>query len=146
MPYADPERAKARCREYHAKHREEANAKRKAAYRAADKATERAKRRAWYDANRGKALNLERERAWRKLYGITGDDYARMLAEQGGGCAICGAKSPGKRARYFAVDHCHVTGTVRGLLCIKCNWRLGWFELHQHLVLNYLMAKAGTVQ
>src|SRR5689334_10251282 len=98
-----------------------------------------------YAENRDKFLRIERIRAWTKLYGITADDYDRMLAAQGGCCALCGTPSPGKRATYFAVDHCHITGAVRGLLCIKCNWRLGWFEERQAAVLNYLMASARTV-
>lgn len=58
---------------------------------------------------------------WR--YGITLEDYALMLAEQGGVCAICG-KEPDK-ARVLDVDHCHDTKTVRGLLCRSCNLVLG---------------------
>lgn len=65
--------------------------------------------------------------AWRnerlkREYGITLDDYERMLSEQGGACAICGAL-PG--ARRLAVDHCHKTGVVRGLLCTSCNVGIG---------------------
>lgn len=56
----------------------------------------------------------------RFAYGITESDYDRMLAEQNGTCAICGAtESP------LAVDHDHETGAVRGLLCQRCNTGLG---------------------
>lgn len=52
--------------------------------------------------------------------------YESTLADQSGGCAICGeAPSPDKS---LAVDHCHVTGDVRGLLCTVCNWALGRFK------------------
>jgi hypothetical protein len=55
-----------------------------------------------------------------QTYGISTDDYERILAEQGGGCAICWRKP-----RYnLDVDHCHKTGVVRGLLCKLCNRRL----------------------
>lgn len=61
---------------------------------------------------------------WR--YGMTPEDYDRMLAAQGGGCGICGTSEPGgSRERYFHVDHCHATGRVRGLLCTNCNKALG---------------------
>jgi hypothetical protein len=50
--------------------------------------------------------------------GITDDEYAGMLAEQGGGCAICGAPP---KTRRLHVDHDHKTGRVRGLLCHRCN-------------------------
>jgi len=50
--------------------------------------------------------------------GVTADMYAAMLAEQGGGCAVCG-RPP--RTRRLHVDHDHATGRVRGLLCYRCN-------------------------
>jgi hypothetical protein len=46
-----------------------------------------------------------------------------MLEKQGGVCAVCGGPPLGK-GRYH-VDHDHVTGHVRGLLCHKCNVALG---------------------
>lgn len=55
-------------------------------------------------------------------YGITADEYQRMLSEQGGVCAICRQK--GNR-KHLAVDHCHKTGKVRGLVCSPCNGFLG---------------------
>lgn len=58
-------------------------------------------------------------------YGITPEDYQEMLAAQGGVCAVCGA-GPGVRA--LAVDHCHTTGRVRGILCPNCNTGLGKFR------------------
>ncbi len=58
-------------------------------------------------------------------YGLTPDDYARMLSLQDGGCAICGrAPKPGKS---LAVDHCHQTGRIRGLLCFRCNFGLSFY-------------------
>jgi hypothetical protein len=57
-------------------------------------------------------------------FGITVEDYDRILSEQGGGCAICGdAPRPG--ARRLAVDHDHGTGQVRGILCHRCNQAIG---------------------
>ena len=73
----------------------------------------------WNDNNHGYFIQYR--------YGITGKDYDRMLTEQGGGCAICGASSPGGRDKVFAVDHCHDSNVVRGLLCPPCNRGLGQF-------------------
>lgn len=56
-------------------------------------------------------------------YDLTPEEYADLLAGQGGACAICGAPPPPHRR--LAVDHCHDTGRVRGLLCGHCNRALG---------------------
>lgn len=71
---------------------------------------------------------IERKSKFKRQYGITLDDYYQMLDKQNGGCAICGNKKPSNRTEYFAVDHCHITGKVRGLLCTKCNRGLGLFN------------------
>jgi hypothetical protein len=72
-----------------------------------------------YDREHQKARSL-------RVYGLTPDDYTRMLKDQGGGCAICG-RPPGLKKR-LAVDHDHETGRVRGLLCFRCNWGLSYFS------------------
>lgn len=65
------------------------------------------------------------DRQQRLMYGLAEGQYAEMLEAQGGVCAICkGTNSNGKR---LAVDHCHDTGEVRGLLCNNCNGGLGFF-------------------
>lgn len=65
-------------------------------------------------------------------YGITQDEYEAMLDAQGGVCAICAeperAKHQNGLPRSLAVDHDHVTGAVRGLLCTNCNQALGKFK------------------
>ena len=80
--------------------------------------TERGK---YYRANKQKKQDYDLQRN----YGITLTDYDRMEAQQGGRCAICGSDNPGRGKSRFAVDHCHVTGQVRALLCQKCNHGLG---------------------
>ena len=79
-------------------------------------------------ADPAKVYEIERRSKLKNQYGITVEEYDAMLAAQGGGCAICHATEPGGRTRYFPVDHCHTTGTVRGLLCTKCNRGLGLFN------------------
>ena len=51
--------------------------------------------------------------------------YEALLAAQGGRCAICGTDTPGTIQRFFALDHDHVTGAIRGLLCYRCNIGIG---------------------
>lgn len=96
-----------------------------------------AKRKHYY-ANREKYMTIERDRQYRARYGITLADYNEMHTVQDGKCAICSADVAGKCGQAFAVDHCHVTGAVRGLLCIKCNSRLGWYEKYATEVDKYL--------
>lgn len=57
----------------------------------------------------------------KKVYGIDSAEYERLLALQGGKCAIC-RRRPGKKR--LAVDHNHTTGANRGLLCGRCNHEL----------------------
>ena len=75
----------------------------------------------------------------RREFGITEDEYNKMLKSQNGVCKIC-KLSDEKR---LAVDHCHNTGIVRGLLCQKCNTALGLFQENSELLkeaVNYLLA------
>jgi hypothetical protein len=62
----------------------------------------------------------EREAYLRKQYGMTGEDYNRLLMSQGGRCAICGTSEPPRLTNAsssglsFSIDHDHETGAVRG--------------------------------
>lgn len=62
----------------------------------------------------------------RRRYGITVDEYEAMLKQQRGVCAICLQECTSGKS--LAVDHCHKTGKVRGLLCAACNVSLGKFK------------------
>jgi len=69
---------------------------------------------------------MERARRLRRQYGIGPDDFDALLHAQGGVCAITG-RPPADGGR-LAVDHCHETGTVRGLLHPSPNTGLGMFQ------------------
>ena len=62
-----------------------------------------------------------------RVYGISLDDYNILLDRQDGKCAICGVLEC-NTGRNFAVDHCHSTNKIRGLLCSKCNRGIGMFD------------------
>jgi hypothetical protein len=88
------------------------------------------------DAGRGSHL--------KRHYGISLEDYDRMLKEQGGVCKIC--REECKTGRRLAVDHCHETGKVRGLLCYNCNRGLGHYQDSIELLQNateYLKESRG---
>lgn len=60
-----------------------------------------------------------------KVYGLTVQAFDKMLEDQNNKCAVCGNLFTDKGNRYACVDHCHDTGKVRGLLCVKCNSGIG---------------------
>jgi hypothetical protein len=53
-------------------------------------------------------------------YGLTSEEYQKLFDHQGGRCAICRET----RSKHLAVDHCHKTEAIRGLLCQRCNGQL----------------------
>jgi hypothetical protein len=78
----------------------------------------------------------------KRRFGITLEEYLAMESAQEGLCAICGRPEPS--GKNMAVDHCHKTGKVRGLLCHLCNRSLGGFGDDPEVVraaLTYLLKK-----
>lgn len=79
-----------------------------------------------YDPEKARIYKLKNS------FGITQEDYNHLYTKQGGVCAICGEPETffgnGGKIKRLAVDHCHSTGIVRGLLCTKCNTALGKFN------------------
>lgn len=100
-------------------------------YRDGRRGTCRECRRDRYRANR----DCEWASHLKRMYGMTADEYAAILREQGGVCAVCG-KTPEENGRYLAVDHDHSCcpgkrscgKCVRGLLCIACNRGIGYLQ------------------
>lgn len=63
-----------------------------------------------------------------KSYGLTLEQLEDVFVKQGSKCKICNSENSTHSSKGFVVDHCHVTGRVRGLLCNKCNLGLGNFK------------------
>lgn len=63
----------------------------------------------------------------RSAYGMTPEHYQEKLAKQNQLCALC-PKHITEVNRLFSVDHCHITGKIRGLLCHHCNTSLAQLE------------------
>src|SRR3990167_4328995 len=84
--------------------------------------SKKCQRRIWRRANPEEYARRRRNGALRRAFGITLAQYDLLLKQQNGKCAIC-QSAPGKRK--LAVDHCHRTFAIRGLLCISCNVLLG---------------------
>lgn len=76
-----------------------------------------------------KSCERKRRRAQhlKSLYNIDCSEYGKLLAKQGYKCAICDKKlkKSKKEGKHAAVDHCHKTGKIRGILCHQCNRGLG---------------------
>jgi hypothetical protein len=68
-------------------------------------------------------------------FGLSPSDYDFLLKLQGYNCAIC--YKPLKLKQYkFAVDHCHDSDDVRGILCVRCNTALGSFGDDPDMILR----------
>lgn len=100
----------------------------------------------YYPKNRDRYLANKRKWSLKSNYGLTEEDYANLLEVQDGCCAICNSDSPGDRWNYFHVDHDHKTGTVRGLLCAKCNTAIGLLSEDPQVLLRALTYLSGDGQ
>ncbi|WP_442807304.1 endonuclease VII domain-containing protein [Streptomyces sp. NBC_01751] len=96
-------------------------------------------KRAEYAANR----DAIRAKVRQNTYGITAEEYDALLADQGGGCGVCGIEAC-TTGKAFAVDHDHACcpgrkscgKCIRGLLCTNCNQGLGKFKDDPKLLRN----------
>lgn len=80
----------------------------------------------------------------RHKYGISLEEYNKILLAQNGVCAVCSATDVGVKGRKnLFVDHCHETGKIRGLLCHKCNITVKDIE-HVKNVLKYLKGSSNV--
>lgn len=96
-------------------------------YRAKNSVYLAAKTKLWRVNNRDSIL--------RSRYGITAKQYDDMFEKQQGCCAICTTHATHLRKKLH-IDHCHRTGKVRGLLCIKCNMAIGLLKDDKRKVLK----------
>jgi ERCC4-type nuclease len=89
-------------------------------------------RRKWRKAHPDSTPENRRKRLLKELYNITLFDYNKIFVKQKGCCAICG-RHQSELKRILHIDHDHKTDKIRGLLCSKCNLRLGWYEKNKEL-------------
>lgn len=77
-------------------------------------------------------------------FGINHSNYEQMLEKQRGVCSICKSDKPGGYGKHFNIDHDHVTGKIRGLLCSNCNTGLGLFQDRIEILQNAITYLIGT--
>jgi hypothetical protein len=83
----------------------------------------------WYENNKDKASATARSYRLKNKYGLSKEDYFLLGEKQDWKCAICGSKeSRNKNSTNLSVDHSHITGKVRGLLCHPCNAGIGYLQ------------------
>lgn len=68
-------------------------------------------------------IKKNKERLLQELYALSYAEFETMLIKQNFCCKICNVQTD-----KLKVDHCHLTGKVRGLLCNSCNLGLGKFQ------------------
>lgn len=97
------------------------------------KACNAAKSKEWYENNKERRKIYDKNREdeladtrYRNKYGFSLSAYKHLFEKQNGVCAIC--KQTCTSHKNLSVDHDHITGTVRGLLCAHCNKALGLFR------------------
>ena len=81
---------------------------------------------------------------YKRLYGITIEQYDKMLKHQDYKCKICKKDERARQSnkiKKLAVDHCHKTLEVRGLLCHSCNVRLSFIDNYNKEIGEYLKWK-----
>ena len=83
----------------------------------------RSERPEYYKSPRFK--EMQRGYSLKRIYGITPEDYNNIFLKQDGKCAICGVHQS-EFKRPLVVDHNHITGEIRSLLCNSCNSVIGF--------------------
>jgi hypothetical protein len=99
------------------------------------RARELERRRAYVRAHKAEISARRKAAHLQRRYGLSRADYDALLKRQGGVCAICAKPSE----KTLCVDHCHATGSIRGLLCPKCNRGLGYLADDQSALIAALV-------
>jgi hypothetical protein len=73
-------------------------------------------------------VDMHRGHKYRQLYGITLEKFEEMRVTQNCSCAICGKHESQNKNKKLFVDHDHITGKVRELLCHGCNTGIGLLQ------------------
>lgn len=90
----------------------------------------------WADSNPEHRREITRRYQLKYKYGIDEEYYQLLLKSQNFTCAICHTDTETGKWKRFCVDHCHLTGKVRGLLCNECNRGMGLLKDSEEILLK----------
>ena len=113
--WANKKRINKQCREYHH----------------ANKEKNKARKDAYNKEYHEKTYESRKELLTAKRYGITLDEYKQMFIDCDSKCEICNSTESSDRT--LSVDHNHITGQIRGLLCHNCNTGIGQLKADENL-------------
>jgi len=102
-------------------------------WKSAHKEIVKKKRKEWFKNHPDALIKSRKNYKLKKAYGITIEEYNILFLNQNGCCKIC-KKPQSTFKRSLAVDHCHKTNRIRGLLCHKCNLMIGYCEENLELL------------
>ena len=104
----------------------------------------------WRKENLLRYRQVERSRRIENKYGLSQISLKDLWITQNKSCAICrrpiSLRSDNK-AEKIHIDHCHVSGVVRGLLCLTCNTGIGMLNDSPDLLeaaKQYLLPRDAT--
>jgi len=76
----------------------------------------------------------------KRAYGITSEEYERLLKSQNYCCAICNVHLDNTSFGVTGqLDHCHTTKIIRGILCSQCNTGIGNLKENEDILLSAIM-------
>jgi len=86
----------------------------------------------WASKSKEEKQEINKSSRLRHNYGMLPEEYDKLNEDQNGRCYLCGTSE--NRGKPLYVDHCHVSGKVRKLLCHHCNSGLGMFRDNPELL------------
>jgi hypothetical protein len=128
---------RARNKEKNAEYQKEYNKE----YRKKNVEKLKANNKKWREANKEQDVQTMFKARLKRKYDITLEEYNALLESQNNSCKVCGTHAKNNLKGKLYVDHCHTTGKVRGMLCMKCNSALGLLNDNKETIqklLDYL--------
>lgn len=99
-----------------------ANRERARKWREANPEKAKATHDGWVKRNRARYNEANKWRRLRHRYGLSREAYENLMRVAGGVCELCGS------GHILCLDHCHQSGLVRGILCMRCNTAMERFD------------------